>query len=415
LFIIALQLFDPAIAFDAMPTRARFHLYVLEFDGTVGPQIIESIGPAHLTDDQTAVLKSCAFPECATPRSSIPPIFAFSLDDSFCYCLFNSTPDPDAPRGHRLTSYVVSTSLPYFPLFFRLLHSVLSITKYNPVELVRIMADFIQKWNIDSLVADADVFEVPMLDGSFPIAYTKSTDQLLSFTMNHAVPHSRSPYFVNDHFLGCDLPTVLGLRNLKENDCLGDLLALWEAVFLGESILVYGATPSTASLAAFAIRSFVFPRRLAPPLHPFISITDPRFQGIVASPIGIVGVSNPMALQMAANFQNVFIVGFAEGGGLGKGRRPWPAFAGTSMGTAELRTLLYQNTTRLVAAMRDTLAAGACGGTSEIQTASTLLENKIAERGIELARPAKQFAAQLAQTRCFKSFGQAPIRRSQSV
>jgi hypothetical protein len=277
------------------------------------------------------------------------------------------------------------------------------------------MADFIEKWHIDSLMTGSDTFEIPMLDGSFPIAYTTSTNELLSFVINHAVSHSSAPYFINDHFLGCDLPLSLRLHDLKEHDCVGDLLSLWEALFLGESVLVYGSTPATASLAVFAIRSLIFPVRLPQQLHPFMSITDPRFQGIVENPIGIVGVSNPIALQMGVRFQNVFNVGFAAVRGLGRGRRPWPAFEATAMQTSDLRGLLFQNTTRLIAAVKDAIADRPRAGETTVKIMSDVLEKRIADRAVELTRPAKQFAVQLMQTPFFKDFARGLLRRSQSV
>jgi hypothetical protein len=210
----------------------------------------------------------------------------------------------------------------------------------------------------------------------------------------------------------CDLPAALGVRELRVGGRLGDLLTLWEAVFLGEPVLVYGATPAAASLAVFAIRSLVFPTHLAP-LHPIISVTDPRFEGIVANPIGIVGVSNPVAVQMGARFRNVFTVGFGEPAGLARGRRPLAAFAATEMGTADLRGLLYANTRRVVAAVHDTVVDRPRAARTTIS--SDTLENKIIERGVKLARPVRQFAMQLMQTPDFGDFACALLRMSRSA
>jgi hypothetical protein len=112
----------------------------------------------------------------------------------------------------------------------------------------------------------------------------------------------------------------------------------------------------------------------------FISVTDPRFPGIVENPMGIVGVSNPIAHQMRVRVQNVFTVGFAAARGLGRGRRPWRAFEATAMQTSDLRGLLFQNTTRVIAAVKDAIADRPRVGETKVRIMSDVLEKRIADR-----------------------------------
>ena len=379
-------------------------LFMLEYDGSLGPQITEtiSIGDIEFNEPEIKSLCACAFPESATrTSSSSPSIFAFSVGDNICYCLFITTREETAPRGHRQISYVIATRSRRFPAFFRLLHSVLSITSHQPKDVLTIMADFIKKWTTH--INAGDILELPMLDGTFLIASTKTSDTLLSFTTNYAVPHSSSPYFVNDFWLGCDIVSVLGLAKLKEADRLGDVLYIWESVFLGEPLLVYGATPSAASLAVFTIASMVYPAKLDAKIVPFISVVDPRFGELAANPAGIVGVSNPIALQLADRYSSVLRVGFDDEVGLNKPKRPWAALAGVPLTNSEVRNLLFRNTNALIDALRETLAGGLKSAT-KIQIASSTLERKIVESRIAMISPAKYFAAQLIKSPFFKSF-----------
>jgi hypothetical protein len=393
--------------------KKRF--FILEFDGTLGPQVIESIGDAEFTETEMTSLKACAFPESAKPRGTVPAIFAFSLGNYFCYCMFSSTPDINAPRGHRQSAFVIATRSRFFPLFFRLLHSTLALGHQHPREVLGIIADFIQKWDIEKKIEDGAFLELPMLDGSFLVARPSSQQQLFEFTVNYAVPHSSSPYLMNDNFIGCDLTEVLCVSELREAGKLGHLLTIWEMLMVGNPILVYGATPTVTSLAVFAIASLVVLDRVSYRIIPFISITDPRFADLMEHPTGIVGVSNPIVLRMASSFSCVFTVGFGpENCGLNNIRMGWPVFESTPMGNCDLRNVLTANTNLLTCAVKDGMCEGRRNGHKRFRISSDELEKRILARKVVLARPVKVFVIEFMRSAYFKSFLRGLLPRSQS-
>ena len=331
-------------------------VFFLRFDPVSGPVIESVVGSVDFTADDLTSLKSCAFPDTAVPSPADSTIFVFKVRDHYCYSIFTSIPDPQTPRGHRQFSYVIATPLPYVYPFTRLLHSSMSARDMDPSDLLLLLSSFATR--AAQVLTDpiGEGSEIPTFDGGLPVGAPRGPGDLLDLVAGIGWTPQCRRYLTNTCFVGQDLSVTLSAKSLAKRGRMGDILRLWEASVLGESVMVLGATPTAACAAVFAIASLTFPE--PPPEHllPFVAATDPRFEAVTASPSAhergvIAGFSNPIAAQRADLFDLTFTVGFgADRDGLATAMRQWRPCEGVEC--ASLRRAMYLNVCRVVEGVR---------------------------------------------------------------
>lgn len=282
---------------------------LLEFDPTYGPVVTETIGDLNMTDEEQMSLLRCAFPDSAVQIADQDIVFVFKVGPKFCYSLFVCRQDPNAVRGHKQYTFVIISTKPYIYLFTRLLHSSRNI-QGSPHEILTFTMDFLQKWEQSLPLHEEDVIEFPMFDGSLPVSVTGSRQKLLKMNGGIGWNPLCSLYYLNDTFVDFAIEKSLLVGNGIKKE---DVFELWEAVLLGENILVYGADPTITSSAVLCLASLSFPYSYKGSIHPFVSVSDSRFMKLVKDTTlksAILGISNPIALQYQKVFKHIFIVGF---------------------------------------------------------------------------------------------------------
>lgn len=288
-------------------------VFLVEFDVKSGPQIKKSLGESNLSEEEEISLKFCSLPESATRGNENPLFFVFKVSDRFCYALYNLFPDNQSPRGHKQFSYVIMTSNKYYTPYLQFLLSTKALKQMNPLDVVDLIFDFLSKWDKVIPKVSQGKVELPTFIGSFPVSKMNKKTELFD---------DLDRYLFNDSFLDVDLCQSLCFHSLRKTSRTGDILSLWEASVLDESVLVYGSSASNASNASLVIGSLRFPGKLRENLFPYLSISDPNFRKSKSS--SIVGVSNPIVLNNSTKFKHIFKVGFEEEeNGLGGGKFSW--------------------------------------------------------------------------------------------
>ena len=335
-------------------------IYLLEFDAIVGPKIVCWVGEDVFDDGEKNLLQSDAFPDTAIQQDQESTIFLFKIKKKFCFSMFTTRPDSSAPRGHKQHTFVIASDYPYIYPFTRLLQSSLVLGDIPPKDILNFIEDFIIKWFSNFPENVGEIVELPMFDGTLPVTITDNHMQLLSFYGGMGWTPLSKIYYLNNNFLGFDLFTTLSLQSLITSQRCFDIIKLWEAAIIGETILVYGATPTIASSCCLTIGSFLFPEDPPDAILPFISVTDQRFMQVgnpELFPHVIVGVSNPIALTKSNQFAHTFTVGFQSNeNGLNDQKMQWN-FIKECHGDLqiEIRKFLYQNTLRMIDAVTSAL------------------------------------------------------------
>ena len=111
-------------------------VYLLEFDTVVGPKIIGVVGDDLLNEQEKIMLQSDAFPDTVVQNDQESTIFVFKFQNMFCSAMFRTHPDPNAPRGHRQHTFVITSKMPFFYPFTRLLQSSLILGDTDPKDVL---------------------------------------------------------------------------------------------------------------------------------------------------------------------------------------------------------------------------------------------------------------------------------------
>jgi hypothetical protein len=191
----------------------------------------------------------------------------------------------------------------------------------------------------------------------------------------------------------CDLPlfngvqrysytfdTIVGTGALNEIEAQCDLQELWERLALNRPIVVLGCNPAVTSravrLLAAVLRPFSPPRVL-----PYIPITHPHFLRMARNPIGIIGISNPVAVSFLQKPVKILKVGFCP--------------ASPNPRTIERYLNLVNNSHELAAAVQDSLSDMAKSEPQSFlqrQMNITLLIQKLASHGVSTSIQHREFA-----------------------
>lgn len=246
--------------------------------------------------------------------------------------------------------------------------------------------------------------EIPTFDGGLPVTAAKDSAQLLDLIGGIGWTPQCKKYLLNDNFLGMDLILSLSIQHLVADGRTIDILKLWEAAVLSESVMILGATPTIASSAAFAVASLTYPEPVPENVLPFVAATDPRFQVITSSHFKglIVGFSNPIALQRCGSFDVVMTTGFGLGqDGLKTPKGNWKDFHRTN---SELRRIFYLNNCKLREAVTSCLAE-LCGTNPYAayvgEVDSDSLAKHLAVQDITMSISTKAFAQKLLRAQLF--------------
>ena len=383
-------------------------VFFLRFDAVSGPVIESVVGSVEFTPAELTSLKSCAFPDTAVPSPAESTIFVFKVARFFCYSIFTSTPDPQTPRGHRQFSYVVATPLPFVYPFTRLLHSSMSARDIESSDLLLLLSSFATRAAEVLTSPIAENAEIPTFDGGLPVGVPSGPGDLLQLVAGIGWTPQCRKYLVNRCFVGPDLAASLSVPALAQRNRVGDVLRLWEASVLGESVMVLGATPTSACAAVFAVASMTFPEQPTENLLPFVAATDPRFEAVAAHAGAherglIVGFSNPIAEQRADAFELAFTVGFGpEKDGLAVPAQQWKPVEGVS--GASLRRALYVNVCRVVEGIRgclDELEAANPYSAYVGQADSQAMARHLERQGVEVTMGIRPFARKLLRAPLF--------------
>lgn len=316
---------------------------LLDFDSVTGPKISKIYGENSLSENDISSLCSCAFPETTIQSDNESIFFCFKISKHYCYSMFTTKVDQDAPRGHKQYTFVIVTDFPYFYIFSRLLHSTLSLFSYSPTDIAFFLSDFLLKWEQNfMLLNDNEIIELPMFDGSQPVRKGGSIENLLDMVASMGWSPQCSIYYINDCFMGIDLQYAFSVDSLLKSKRSHDLFILWEAVIIEESILVYGSTPTIASHCVLAIESLLFPCLPNKNFSPFISVTDSRYQSITSKvPNGtVIGVSNPISVHKSCYFDRTFYTGFEKQNGFTTEKGTWTNLR-KNEGEQSLRKIFY--------------------------------------------------------------------------
>lgn len=117
----------------------------------------------------------------------------------------------------------------------------------------------------------------------------------------------RSPYMgqTTDLFL----PLAASLDNLN---------ALWEAVMVGEPLMIVGPSPDMCSAAVLAMISIIMPMPYCLDFRPYFSLHDASFSDLVgtngnfdAAVPRIIGITNPQILAALPSWPNILMTGFS--------------------------------------------------------------------------------------------------------
>lgn len=155
--------------------------------------------------------------------------------------------------------------------------------------------DFSAIINLNLCLSISTRFELPLFNGVVPINPHPKLTHLLS-TQSYF-------YCANPHFIGFDLIT-----DIEEG--FDGALMLWEACITDQPVFVIGSTPRKATNASFSVASLSYPEEPPAFIHPYISVTDKRFSGLMEKPKGIIGVSNPIVENLIGQRSKVIRVGF---------------------------------------------------------------------------------------------------------
>lgn len=381
--------------------------YYLYFDVINGPQITNQIGQSNFDENDLLSLKCCAFPDSSVQSMTESLIYIFKIKKYYCYTIFTSISDPSVSRGFRQFSYVIATTLPYIYPFTRILHSAKSLFfDMDPNDTLALISDFAIK-TISLLPTEiGDEKEIPTFDGGLPVALPPSIYELLDFQGGIGWTPLCKKYFLNSNFIGIDLFYSLSINQLLKSGKVGDVLRLWEAVILGESIMVFGSNPAITSAAVLALASLTFPHPIPDNIFPYISVTDPRHKNLMSNHNNgncIVGFSNPIVLQNKPNFTLLFQTGFRNNNdGLTVSKHfSFPSNIDVkSLTNTKIRTFFYRNTAKLSDAINFCLQ-GLRNQNPYAEFAlridPNVLADKIAEKGVQLTHAItyKDFAIKL--------------------
>jgi hypothetical protein len=386
-------------------------VFFLRFDSTSGPQIVGSIGHVSLTDAQLISLKTCAFPDTAVQSRVESVLFIYRVDSYFCYCIFSTTPDSTIPRGHRQVSFVIVTRLPYVYPFTRLLHSSMSLRDVTSEDLLLLISDFLSK-AIALFPREPNTDQqIPTFDGGLAVAVPRSPSELLELIGGIGWTPQCKKYLLNSHYLDVDIVASLSVANLVQGKRTLDLLRLWEAAVLGDSVMVYGATPTIVSSAVLAIASLTYPD--PPPQHilPFVAVTDPRFEALTSATGRnddglIAGFSNPITLQRSTSFDQVFTTGFdVKRDGLACCSAVWSEIpADRRPSNCEIRRLFYVKNCKVYEAVANCLhELRAANPYAEFvgQVDVTALAGHLARQHVVMTMTPKAFASRLLRCGLF--------------
>ena len=346
-------------------------LVSLQFDETVGPVIQDVDGPLHLSDSTRESIKLCAFPESVVPLANRCHVYTFAVDKVYCHCGYIKRQSEAAARGFDQFSFVIATKTGHNRKLTNLLASMNSILDMTSEEIGSSLASMLRLWK-------------KMAEPQFPLFNGLLTAE--------------------DDATDTEIWRELKNENLEK---------IWQSMVLNEPVLVLGATPELTSRAVEALMSMVKGSVLCEAM-PYISITDPRFAGLAASPKGVIGASNPMAAKLMKNGVHVVKVGFPRGASRsGNCLRCAPS-------SSARRTKLQENTKLLVSAIHETLRImekTEPGSLNARVINVTVLQKEIAEHHLPLGVSVTSFTDKLVSGSGFrrqydKCLGSAQVNRS---
>jgi hypothetical protein len=169
-------------------------------------------------------------------------------------------------------------------------------------------------------------------------------------------------------------------------------MTLWEAAVLNEPIIVLGSTPSRASKAVRALGQLLAPF-VSPSIFPYIALTDPRFEGIMENPIGIIGVSNPIVPAIIKREVRVISVGFPSA------NRRHSLCSQDNKGRVNSRQL-RQNTENLIMAIR---AVNYPRRNSDTAPDLAVIKQSLLAKGVETSMKMDTFVSRLVTVPLFHS------------
>ena len=347
--------------------QSEYGVLGLIFDTLDGPKIVETDGQLKFSDQELQSIKSCAFPDSLIQNQKEHLLFVYKVSNYFCHCIFSTRPDSTAPRGHIQISYVVATSLPYIYPFTRLLESSLQIISLPIHEVIGCLVNFLKKWSALSRELDLiseDPHDLPMFDGSL-VLRIPNDDQMLLINGGIGWNPLCSIYYLNNYFLDFDLSETLSFKNFCSLHYSQYFLRLWEISILEESLLVVAPSPQSSSSAVLSIASMSFynSNQSTPTnIQPFVAVSDKRFQTLASNPNKtIIGVSNPIAMRYASNFDEVFNLTLSfDAPGQKNEKSPLLHTYGRfklieSFSSTELRHFAFENTQKVANAIENSL------------------------------------------------------------
>jgi hypothetical protein len=186
-------------------------------------------------------------------------------------------------------------------------------------------------------------------------------------------------------------PNPIGPRDL---DCDADLQSLWDCLMLGRPVVVLSPTPAFASRFVLDLARLV-QGFAAPPILPYIPVTDPRIPAIVRQPQGIIGVSNPLAATLFPPTVRIVRSGFRV--------NCWLPFQRSA--SARRYLALFTNTERLASAVEAALRAMAVREPHRFSKGEMdilLLRQSLLEKGVRTGVSRAEFTRQLVWTQTFQ-------------
>jgi hypothetical protein len=337
-----------SIAFSPLarlPPMTDLTLVSLDFHACHGPAVRSIDGPLTFSDPVRRSLEASAFPESAIPLRSSSHVYSFVVSTFYCHCIYIRKTSTRAVRGFRQFAFVFITELGFLEPVFDLLRSVRSILARRYSDILALMASMFKTWSKILAEASEQICDFPLFDG--PAMYASA-------------PASR-------------------LQLLGSVECEADLPRVWAHLVLGRPVVVFGSTPEIASRAVLELVWLVHEFSVVT-MIPYICVSDPRFPELAREPVGVVGVSNPIAPSLFAPNAVLVRVGFP-----GRTFR-WP-FIGAGNSREEFDRL-RRNTEALASAIGETVDAGEGTGTK-------IIAAKLAEKGVATSTGLGDFAARL--------------------
>jgi hypothetical protein len=256
-----------------------FTLVALEFDDAIGPRIKSIDGPLVFTDSDLLAIQMSSFPESMIHLSTPFHFYSFIVSSFHCHCAFLQQRSDSAARGSHLFAVVIASERGWFEPIFDLFRSIRFILTQPLSEIMNLLKSVFRIW----ISVLSDIHE----------------------------PYCDLPLFTGLQRYSYQFDSIVGTMFLEEIDAQCNLQNLWESLILNEPVIVFGSTPSVASRVVRLLAAVLVPFS-ASSVSPYVPITHPQFRRIAKNPIGIIGVTNPIALSFIEKPVKLLKVGFCR-------------------------------------------------------------------------------------------------------